>query len=372
VGVDEGIISQAAARELKQERDHLASSVRSLPLGYILTDDKAKILTMNPVMRKLLGLSTDADSFNTKPLNLEIIDRVMNQARRCLETGKYMELIDTSFKSRYLRIFLSPVVEDDRTTGVVVLVEDVTEAKILERSKDEFFSIASHELRTPLTAIRGNTSMLKQYFPKALKDPDMNDMISDIHDSSVRLIEIVNDFLDVSRLEQGKIKFTLEAFAIDKVIEKVIYELGGMSKEKSVRLRIMHNLGDLPHVYADKDRVKQVIYNLLGNAMKFTGKGSITVDANVLGERLNIRITDTGHGISAQGQKLLFRKFQQTADSPLTRDTTRGTGLGLYISKLLLERMDGSITLERSEVDTGSTFSFTLPLAEKGHTVSAA
>src|SRR5213075_2929978 len=97
--------------------------------------------------------------------------------------------------------------------GTAILVEDVTEERVMARSKDEFFSIASHELRTPLTAIRGNTSLIQQYYKAQLKDGQLNEMVGDIHESSLRLIEIVNDFLDASRLEQGKMQFHPEPFS---------------------------------------------------------------------------------------------------------------------------------------------------------------
>jgi signal transduction histidine kinase len=234
----------------------------------------------------------------------------------------------------------------------------------LQRSRDEFFSIASHELRTPLTAIRGNTSLIKQYFPDVLKDDNVHEMIDDIHDSSVRLIEIVNDFLDASRLEQDKMKLVRQPFTIEPLVEKVIYEMASLSRDKGIALTFdQETLGEIPQVYGDMNRVKQILYNLIGNAMKFTKQGSVTINCLIQGRRLKVTVTDTGPGISPEGQQLLFHKFQQTAQSIITRDDTRGTGLGLYISKLLVEHMGGEIRLEHSEVGKGSTFSFTLPFA---------
>jgi signal transduction histidine kinase len=115
-------------------------------------------------------------------------------------------------------------------------------------------------------------------------------------------------------------------------------------------------------VYADKNRVKQVIYNLAGNALKFTERGGITVGAEVLGNKVHVTVIDTGRGISDKNQNLLFHKFQQAGNSLYTRDTTRGTGLGLYISKLLVENMGGTLALEHSEEGKGTTFGFTIPI----------
>jgi len=207
--------------------------------------------------------------------------------------------------------------------------------------------------------------MMLSYYNDTLKDPSLHEMVEDIHTSSVRLIEIVNDFLDTSRLEQGKIQFKLQAFAVDKIIEQVAYEMTAVLKQKKLSFHTQYTtktLGGLPLVYADPDRTKQIIYNLVGNAAKFTDSGQITLSTQTEGKFLKISVHDTGRGISPEGQKLLFHKFQQAGDSLLTRDTTRGTGLGLYISKLLVQGMGGQINLEKSS-RSGTTFFFTLPLA---------
>jgi signal transduction histidine kinase len=126
-----------------------------------------------------------------------------------------------------------------------------------------------------------------------------------------------------------------------------------------------NDLGSLPEVNADKNKVKQIIYNLVGNAVKFTDKGGITVSAKVVGKFLELSVSDSGKGMSPKNQQILFHKFQQASSSILTRDTTRGTGMGLYISKLLTEKMGGKIELAHSEEGKGSTFVFTLPLARQ-------
>ena len=159
--------------------------------------------------------------------------------------------------------------------------------------------------------------------------------------------------------------FKFSSFSLEPLVEKIIYELGALSREKKIYIRTANDLDTLPLVYADPDRVKQVLYNLIGNAMRFVAKGGVTIEAKVHGNLLKVMIEDTGAGISPENQNLLFHKFQQAGESILTRDTTRGTGLGLYISKLLVENMGGRVQLEKSEVGVGTTFSFTVPIATK-------
>jgi len=352
-----------ASTELNDEKARLEASINSLPLGFLLTNSKNTIITMNPLIRNMIG-QKKLEKLSTAPaaVTLDLLERILSESADCLANRRIATLDYTSKQGRVLKLFFSPVLEGTEAIGVVTLVEDITEAKVLERAKEEFFSIASHELRTPLTAIRGNASMIEQFYSESIKDADLHEMVDDIKKASVRLIEIVNDFLDTSRLEQGKMAFNLEMFDISEVIEGVTYEMSAMIKDKNVYLRADLTLHNLPHVYADKDRVKQIIYNLVGNALKFTEKGGITIYGKPEGTMLRVSVSDTGRGIPADKLALLFRKFQQAGNSLLTRDTTRGTGLGLYISKLLTEKMGGELSLDSSEVGKGTVFSFTLPL----------
>jgi signal transduction histidine kinase len=251
------------------------------------------------------------------------------------------------------------------TLGAVVLLDDVTDLANLERARDEFFSIASHELRTPLTAIRGNTTMIQEYYGQKIKDKDVTSMLSDIHDSSVRLIAIVNDFLDMSRLEQGRIRFKFEKINAVDICRKAASEIQSTPAIPVVPIKISQPKPALPLVMADPDRLLQVVTNLIGNSLKFTERGSITIRFSQTDQNVIITVTDTGRGIAPEAKHLLFRKFQQASDDILTRDSTRSTGLGLYISRNLMRSMSGDLELVDSKLDEGSTFAVTVPIAKK-------
>jgi PAS domain S-box-containing protein len=355
-------------KQLAEEQAKLNASIDSLQIGFLITDIKDEILSMNAAAYGILGIKPSHD-FSLKSVSRALADGVdlHKLIKRCHVEKKPVNTPDITLGKKFLKLFITPILTDKKELiGTVILLQDVTEERILARSKDEFFSIASHELRTPLTAIRGNTSMIQSYFEEVLQtNPDMKEMIVDIHNSSVRLIEIVNDFLDASRLEQGGMEFNNEDVDVAEIADIVVKEMQSVAEEK--KLYINNNVGKQPKVWADADRVKQVIYNLLGNAMKFTDEGGITIHANVDGGFLKVFVSDTGRGISEDKQALLFRKFQQAGKSLLTRDTTRGTGLGLYISKLLVENMGGKISLESSELGKGTTFFFSVPLSSHKH-----
>jgi signal transduction histidine kinase len=234
------------------------------------------------------------------------------------------------------------------------------------RLKDEFFSIASHELRTPLAAIRGNAKLLQDHYG-AQEDKAFHELTTDIAEASMRLIRLVTNFLDAARFEHGNVPLSPTAIALGDIGEAVVKELQSTARDKQIYIK-NEIPDDLPLAYADRDRVTQVIYNLIGNAAKFTEKGGVTVSAEAEGSMVKVCITDTGRGITPEGQKILFKKFTQVKAS----DSTSGSGLGLYIAKLLVELMGGHIMLEKSAEHVGTTLSFTLPAATKDQIAAAA
>jgi len=356
--------------QIQMEKARLLASVNSITLGFLMLDISGKTLIKNPAVEKATGIKSDYSNIDAIELVLGSAFSIKNKFHKCVEERAPIDVKDINFNNKYFRLFMAPIFSTDNTLsiiGVVILIQDETEAKVLDRSKDEFFSIASHELRTPLTAIRGNTSLLEQYFgDKIAEDPEMKEMIDDIHESSIRLINIVNDFLNVSRLEQGKMEYKIENFDLTQLINKKIEEVGILAQEKNMQIRFNNPTAVLPSAFADKDRVGEVILNLLSNSIKYSDKGTINVEASLLQGFLKVSVTDTGKGIAPEQQSLLFRKFQQAGKSLLTRDTSRSTGLGLYISRLMIEQMQGKIVLEKSVPGVGSTFSFEIPVAKGG------
>ena len=222
--------------------------------------------------------------------------------------------------------------------------------------KNEFFKIASHELRTPLWAILGNSSLISEMYGEK-NDSKLTELSTGIYESSVRLIKIVSNFLDAARLEGGNMPIKLETFELEKPVQVAVGELTYMASLKKIYIHPELPVG-LPQVTADVEKVQQIIYNLIGNAMKFTETGGITITGNAQGERVVISVSDTGRGISRSGQQSLFKSFEQTQAG----DESVGSGLGLYISKLLIERMGGRIWLESSVESKGTNISFSLPV----------
>ncbi len=238
-------------------------------------------------------------------------------------------------------------------------IQDISHDKELDRLKDEFLSVASHELRTPLTAIDGLVAMIREgeygQVNKNLLEP-----LEDVNTSSERLIRLVNDLLNVSRIQAGRLKYTISDFFIQPVAKEVVDLLTPIAEEKGLKLQVGSEFKE-GMVSADLDKVKQILNNLIGNSFKFTDKGSITVLSSEDSETVKIFVEDTGIGISVEDQQKLFGKFQQLESG---KGRPAGTGLGLYLSLQMAKKMGGNLWLEKSEKGKGSTFAFSVPKAK--------
>lgn len=230
----------------------------------------------------------------------------------------------------------------------------------LDKMKDEFISMASHELNTPLAAIEGYLSMiLDEGMGKV--DAKSKEYLTRAYDSSKRLAALILDLLNVSRIEQGRLKMKFAQSSMIDLAESVIKELQIKSDAKKIYLKVEGDKKTLPLTWCDPDRIRQVLVNLAGNAIKFTEKGGVTIKVTSDKDFVHVAVTDTGRGIAAEDQKLLFGKFSQVKRDV---DEHQGTGLGLYISKNYIELHQGKIWVE-SEAGKGASFKFDLPVLDK-------
>lgn len=231
----------------------------------------------------------------------------------------------------------------------------------LDQLKDDFVSIASHELRTPMTAIKSYLWMAI-YRPDIKLSEKMTKYLSRAYLSTERLINLVNDMLNVSRIESGRIEIRPQEFNMIDLVDDVMQEVGAKAAEKQINLQIIKQT--IPSVFADEDKVHQVLLNLIGNSLKFTPiNGIITVSFFSDGKVLETSVKDTGVGISDDDQAHLFEKFGRLDNSYVAAATSGGTGLGLYISKSLIELMRGQIKATSPGLGKGATFTFSLPIA---------
>lgn len=233
--------------------------------------------------------------------------------------------------------------------------------KEMDKLKDEFVSVTSHELRTPMTAIKSYVWMVLNG-KAGLLDPKAADYLNKVYISTERLINLVNDMLDVSRIESGRIQLQLAPLDIVELARQVKEEFMAKAVERNLALEITSSLS-VEKASADKEKIHQVLENLVGNAFKFTPSGGyIGIDVKEVGEQIVITVSDTGKGINSADLPKLFTKFGRLGNSLVSMAESGGTGLGLYICKQIIELHKGSISAE-SVVGSGSKFIFTLPKA---------
>ena len=263
-------------------------------------------------------------------------------------------------EKRMVSVHLSPVVSPSQEfLGVVSVFRDITREVEAERAKNEFVSTVSHELRTPMTSVKGYVDLLLMGAVGSL-EPQQENFLQKVQSNANRLTKLVNDLLDISRIETGRFELEPEPLSMAERIEEVLEMLLPKVQEKGLALRSVMP-ASLPNVQADRDRLTQILVNLVGNAYKYTPKGEVCVYAYVRDEMMHVAIADTGIGIAPANQRRIFERFFRE-ESVLTEEVT-GTGLGLAITVSLIQLHGGEIFLE-SELGEGSIFTFTMPLAE--------
>jgi signal transduction histidine kinase len=248
----------------------------------------------------------------------------------------------------------------------ISVARDATERKKIERLKNEFVSTVSHELRTPMTSIRGSLGLLAGGVAGEL--PEHAKQLVDIaYDNSGRLIRLINDILDIEKIESGKMRFVMQAVALRALLEASLTENRGYAEQFGVTFALQ---GDIPDVLlrVDPDRIMQVMANLLSNAAKFSPRGG-EVEVSVIAASVSVRIavTDHGGGIPPEFRSQVFGKFSQ-ADASDSRKMG-GTGLGLSIARAIVEKHSGTISFESTSA--GTTFFFDLPIAFSGPTADS-
>ena len=237
------------------------------------------------------------------------------------------------------------------------VLHNIDQLHTLDRAKSEFVSIASHELRTPLTSIKGSLGLLSNNIVGQL-DSETREMVSVAENETDRLVRIINDMLDLAKIESRSLTLKKDWHSLDELFQKTVQSLQGFAWSAKVHLGIKASK-EKCEVLMDGDRIQQVLTNLISNAIKYSPDGGVvTLTYEPISEAsIKVSVNDQGKGVSEENKKLIFQKFRQATDS--SNHLVKGTGLGLAISKALIEEHDGKIGVH-SQPKQGSTFYFTL------------
>jgi two-component system phosphate regulon sensor histidine kinase PhoR len=234
------------------------------------------------------------------------------------------------------------------------LKTDIVQLRKLEQVRSQFLGNVSHELRTPIFALQG---FLETLLDGAIDDPNVNkDFVEKAYSNAMRLNTLLNDLIDISRIESGEMKMSFRYFNVNDFVDSVLVDLESMAGAKDIRLTARYETDVSQQVLGDRDRLVQALSNLIDNAVKYTQRGgTVTVQTRIEGEHVRIEVADTGIGISPEHLPRIFERFYRV-DKERSREAG-GTGLGLAIVKHIIEAHGGKVEV-RSEVGKGSVFSF--------------
>jgi signal transduction histidine kinase len=349
---------------IKQEENLTKDIVSQIPIAIAIINASQEITFLNPLAQTLLGIGQNEGIGRNYKEYIRLIGSDGMPKFNAIDTaltGKTAPLLPWVFLlTRRGSMPIMGTVTPMSHNEALLAFADATDRYQKESDERAFFSGAAHDLRTPLTAIRGFLDLSIDGLGK-LPQEKLHDMLNDAHASAIHLIGLVNDLLAVSRIDMGRTIVTREGFDIGLITSEIIATNKQLAKDRNLTLTHEIIEVNIPKILADKNKTKEIIQNLISNAIKYTAQGGVTVSHRVEGSRVITTVTDTGGGISPDNKHLLFRKFQQVGiarNQPLAKST----GLGLYISKTYATMMGGDLILEKSEPGKGSTFALSLPI----------
>ena len=266
-------------------------------------------------------------------------------------------------ESLILEVSLLPISgEEGKRIGILLILHDITREKRVEKMKTEFVSIAAHQLRTPLSAIKWTIKMLIDKDLGPLSE-EQEEFIKRIYISNERMIDLINDLLNITRIEEGRYLYHKQSVDFYSFIQGVIDTLKEELKKKKIKINFQKTKEKIPLIEIDVEKMQLVVHNLLDNAIRYTSSGGkIFLSLKFIDKKMEFSIQDTGMGIPKKQQNRIFTKFFRAAN--VAKIDTEGTGLGLFITKNIIEAHGGKIWFE-SEENKGTTFYFTLPIKKE-------
>ena len=365
--------------QITLEKTRLEAVLTSITEAILVTDQNGRILMSNRTFENLFGVSDASEG--RMPIELVRHRDVQDAIEQTLKTGQvmFLDLIRSDGRERHFDVQVAPILQDDHTTGSVTIFYDITELRRLERIRKDFVANVSHELRTPLTTIKGCASTLAD---GALNDREASRrFVQMINTHADRLHNLVEDILDLSRIESGALPLETGVYPVNEVVNSVVGQIRPLAKEKTLDIEI--DIKENVQVQCDRKLIEQALLNLLDNAVKYTPEGgkiriqtrdfkrAENVDENrrnglkevgnaakIRTRRIALEVKDTGIGVPLSDMDRIFERFYRV-DKGRAR-AMGGTGLGLSIVRHIMDAHGERVYVE-SEQGKGSTFGLTLP-----------
>ena len=337
---------------LSQEKEHLASILSSMADGVITFDKEGLILETNPPAERFL----DSWNFEMKEKSSKVPAVLMNLFDQSGQMEKE-QIGEITLQGHDWVLIVSPLYGNESIRGAVAIIRDMTDERKMDKLRSDFIANVSHELRTPISMLQGYSEAIIDDI--AQSQDEKKDMAKIIYDESLRMGRLVNDLLDLARMESGNMTLNYEQVQTGSYLERIAAKFSGLAREKEITLKLDMEMDDI-HWEFDPDRIEQVLTNLIVNAIRHTPEGGSVQLVSRIDERehLLIEVKDTGTGIPEEDLAFVFERFYKS-DKARTRGES-GTGLGLAIARNIIEAHKGTISVH-SRLGEGSTFSFRLP-----------
>jgi len=353
--------------QIVTEKQRSETIIRNISDGIVVVNTQFKITGMNPAAHKIFNISPETvvqdqhflEIINNEPLYNYLKQAIDSCKPPIIEEHKNIITVQRGDARMHYQFSITPMYSKPGSLlGVLLLLLDITKLKELDRLKSEFVMAASHELRTPLTSMEMSIGLLQEKLTSKLGEKERQ-LLDVLGEETRRLIALVKDLLDLSRIEAGKMEMNFECVAIATIFEQVITLFKAQAAEKFIDLSFKMN-ENLPQIKADFSKISWIISNLIANALRYTKTGGhIRLAAEQIGSQVHISISDDGTGIPYEYQSKIFEKFVQIKNDKMSG----ASGLGLAISKEIVRAHGGTIWVD-STPGVGSTFTFTMPVAE--------
>lgn len=355
---------QSTLGKILAEKNKSLAIVKSISEPLLVLDPDYRIVLLNDAFEKVFNVREEVltnKHFLEGIRNGEIFEFISSIFKSKAETGQKIFLVSSNNEDYYFNVIVTVVKDNDANlSGMIAVFQNVTQLKELEKIRTDFIATISHEFKTPLTSIMMGTDVLMDEGMGLLND-DQKQFIKAIREDSERLTKLVNDLLELTRIESGKAVFKFQEYSIGDIIECAVKPFYQLAEQRDVSLYFQCE-DDLPPVIADFEKITWVLNNLISNALKYTNAGDeICVSAVEKSDKIHVTVKDTGMGIPEEYLTKIFEKFVQVKDADFE---VRGTGLGLAVVKEIIEAHHGEIWCE-SKLDIGSSFTFTLNIAGK-------
>ncbi|MDM5187768.1 ATP-binding protein [Bacillus sp. DX4.1] len=338
---------------LQQEKEQLSSILSSMADGVVTLNQEGEVVVINPPAEHFLQVWQEEKelelSMNLPPELVELFHLVVKSEQQ--------QVIEINLQKGNYVVLMTPLYNQTKIRGAVAVLRDMTEERRLEKMRKDFIANVSHELRTPMVMLQGYSEAILDDIVQTKEE--VNEFVQIIYDESVRLGRLVNELLDLARMESGHVELHIFEVDIHPFVEKIGRKFQGIAKEKGVQLAVDFRTPIEQHPF-DPDRMEQVLTNLIDNAIRHTNAGgnvALVIDKKNNG--LVFEVQDSGAGIPEEDIPFLFDRFYK-ADKARTRGKTGGTGLGLAIAKNIVQGHDGKVSIS-SVVGEGTTFSVYLP-----------